>query len=65
MLNYDDYIWDKYQIGEWLNVTDPATEEPIVKNLFYNSKGRLKKEPASKDPDDRESIDQETSMQAL
>jgi len=25
MLNYDDYVWDKHQIGEWLNVTDPAT----------------------------------------
>ena len=35
MLNYDDYIWQKYQIGEWLNVTDPETgrpcrEEPLL-----------------------------------
>ena len=47
MLNYDDYVWDKYKIGEWLNVTDPATESPAVKNLFYRSKGRLKNESAS------------------
>jgi hypothetical protein len=28
MLNYDDYIWEKYQIGEWLKVTDPANGAP-------------------------------------
>jgi hypothetical protein len=65
LLNYDDYIWDKYQIGEWLNVTDPTTGKPAVKNLFYNSKIRLEKESASKDPDDRDSIYQDTSIQAL
>jgi intracellular sulfur oxidation DsrE/DsrF family protein len=65
MLNYDDDIWDKYQIGEWLNVTDPSTGESAVKNLFYNSKGGLKKESTSKDPDDLDSIYQDTSMQAL
>ena len=24
MLNHDDYVWDKYRIGEWLKVTSPA-----------------------------------------
>ena len=42
MLNYDDYIWEKYHIGEWLKVTDPANRKPTVKNLFYNSKIGLK-----------------------
>src|SRR5260370_41819684 len=56
LLNYDDYIWDKYEIGEWLNVTDPATGKPAVGNIFYKSKGELKKESASKDPDDMDSI---------
>jgi hypothetical protein len=65
MLNYDDYIWDKYRIGEWLNVTDPATGKPAVKNLFYRSKGGLTRGSASKDPDDPDSIYQDTSMQAL
>ena len=65
MLNYDDYVWDKYKIGEWLNVTDPATGKPAVKNLFYRSKGGLQKESASKGPDDPDSIYQDTSMQAL
>ena len=65
MLNYDDYVWDKYQIGEWLNVTDPATGKPAVKNLFYNSKIGLKQESAAKNPDNLDSIYQDTSMQAL
>ena len=65
MLNYDDYIWQKYQIGEWLNVTDPETGRPAVKNLFYNSKIDLKQESAAENPDDVDSIFQDTSMQAL
>jgi hypothetical protein len=65
LLNYDDYIWEKYQIGEWLKVTDPATGKPAVKNLFYTSKIGLKQESAAKNPGDRDSIYQDTSMQAL
>jgi hypothetical protein len=65
MLNYDDYVWDKYKIGEWLNVTDPASGKPAVKNLFYKSKSALKKGSASKDPDGPDSSYQDTSMQAL
>lgn len=65
MLNYDDYIWEKYQIGEWLKVTDPATGKPAMKSLFYKSKSGLKPESAAKNPDDLDSIYQDTSMQAL
>ena len=67
MLNYDDYVWQKYQIGEWLKVTDPANGKPAVKNLFYNSKAGPKKGPTAKDkdPDDLNSIYQDTSMEAL
>jgi hypothetical protein len=65
LLNYDDYIWEKYQIGEWLKVTDPATGKPTAKNLFYNSKIGLRQESAAKNPDDLDSIYQDTSMQAL
>ena len=65
MLNYDDYVWQKYQIGEWLQVTDPSTGKPAVRNLFYNSKIGPKQEPAAKDPDNPNSIYQETSMAAL
>jgi hypothetical protein len=38
MLNYDDAIWSKYQIGAWLKVTDPSTGQPAVKNPYYASK---------------------------
>jgi hypothetical protein len=65
MLNYDDYIWEKYQIGEWLKVTDPTNEKPAVKNLFCNSKIGLKRESACNSPDDRNSLYQDTSMQGL
>jgi hypothetical protein len=65
MLNYDDYVWEKYQIGEWLKVTDSATGKPAVKNLFYASKISLKQAPAPRNPDDQDSIYQDTSMQAL
>jgi intracellular sulfur oxidation DsrE/DsrF family protein len=58
MLNYDDYVWEKYQIGEWLKVTDSATGKPAVKNS-------LKQAPAPRNPDDQDSIYQDTSMQAL
>jgi len=64
MLNYDDYIWEKYQIGEWLKVIDPANGKPAVKNLFYNSKIGRKQESASKSPDDPTSVYQDRSMQS-
>jgi len=65
MLNYDDYVWSKYQIGEWLKVTDPATNKPAVRNIFYNSKNGVQKESASNDPDDHNSLFQDTSIEAL
>jgi hypothetical protein len=65
LLNYDNYVWDKYRIGEWLTVTDLATGKPAVRNLFYRSKSGLKTESASKDPGDPHSIYQDTSMPTL
>jgi hypothetical protein len=38
LLNYDDVIWSKYQIGAWLKVTDSSTGQPAVKNPYYASK---------------------------
>ena len=65
MLNYDDYIWNKYRIGEWLSVADSATGKPAVTNPFYKSKGVPENEPASTDPDNEGSMYQETSIQTL
>jgi intracellular sulfur oxidation DsrE/DsrF family protein len=65
MLNYDDFIWNKYQIGAWLKITDPSTGEPAVKNPFYQSKARTSLRYSSEDPDSPESLYQDTSIQAL
>ena len=64
MLNYDDYIWEKYQIGAWLKVTDPATEKPAVRNIFYKS-AVTGKAASSTDPNDRNSLLQDTSIETL
>lgn len=65
MLNYDDYVWEKYQVGEWLQVTDLASGKSAVKNLFYKSKIGLTRESSVTNPDDLKSIFQDTSMEAL
>jgi hypothetical protein len=40
MMNYDDVIWSKYQIGAWVKVTDQSTGQPAVKNPYYCKQGR-------------------------
>jgi intracellular sulfur oxidation DsrE/DsrF family protein len=65
LLNYDDCVWEKYQIGEWLDVTDPATGKPATRNLFYNSKLSAAQRSATKDPNDPNSMYQDSSMEAL
>jgi hypothetical protein len=65
MLNYDDFIWNKYRIGAWLRVTDPSTGQPAVKNVFYPSKAGTALHYNSENPDGPESLYQDTSIQAL
>src|SRR6202162_6323548 len=65
MLNYDDFIWNKYQIGAWLKVTDPSTGQPAVKNPFYPSKAGTALHYSSENPDSPESLYQDTSIQSL
>lgn len=65
MLNYDDYVWNKYRIGEWLDVIDPTTGKPAVRNIFCRSKNSPEKLSASIDPDDENSLYQDSSMQTL
>jgi hypothetical protein len=38
LLNYDDYVWEKYRIGAWLGIHDPRTGQPAVRNPYYFSK---------------------------
>lgn len=65
MLNFDDYVWKKYRIGEWLKVDDPTTKEPAVRNPFLVRKSAAEAKGASPDPSDEKSSFQDTSMQAL
>jgi intracellular sulfur oxidation DsrE/DsrF family protein len=65
MLNYDDFIWNKYRIGAWLKVTDPATGQPAVKNIFYPSKAGAALHYSSENPDSPQSLYQDTSIEAL
>jgi hypothetical protein len=38
LLNYDDYVWAKYRIGAWLEINDPRTHQPAVRNPYHFSK---------------------------
>ena len=65
MLNYDDFIWNKYKIGAWLKVNDLSTNQPALKNPYYASKAGAALHYSIEDPDSRDSIYQDTSIQAL
>jgi hypothetical protein len=63
MLNYDDFIWNQYQIGAWLKVEDPATGKPTVKNPYLASRTAL--HYTSQDPNNEGSLYEDKSIQAL
>lgn len=65
MLNFDDYVWQKYRIGEWLKVDDPKTGQPSVRNPFFASKAGPDMHHGSQDPNDENSSFQDASIQAL
>ena len=65
MLNYDGFIWNKYKIGAWLKINDPATNQPALKNPYYPSKAGSALQYSTEDPDSGDSIYQDTSIQAL
>jgi hypothetical protein len=65
LLNYDDYVWNKYKIGEWLKIDDPATGKPATRNLFYPSKAGKDLRYTSTDPNSSDSMYQDTSIQGL
>ena len=63
MLNYDDFIWSKYQIGAWLKVMDTATGKPAVRNPYFTSRTAL--HYTSQDPNSEGSLYEDKSIQAL
>jgi intracellular sulfur oxidation DsrE/DsrF family protein len=65
LVNYDDYVWQKYRVGEWLKVEDPTTGAPAVRNVFYPSVSGSKLQYSSSDPNDEGSAYQDKSVQGL
>jgi hypothetical protein len=65
MLNFDDFIWNKYRVGEWLKVDDPKTGQPAVRNPFLVRKSAPEGQGGAQDPSDDSSIYQDISIQAL
>jgi intracellular sulfur oxidation DsrE/DsrF family protein len=67
LLNYDDYVWGKYGIGAWLEINDPRTRQPAVRNPYYFSKltDDAAHIAAGMDPNDEISPLQDASMQGL
>jgi intracellular sulfur oxidation DsrE/DsrF family protein len=65
LLNYNDYIWKKYRIGEWLRITDPATRENAERNIFYPAANTSDIERAPKDPNNEHSLFQAKTIRDL
>jgi len=67
LLNYDDYIWDKYKIGAWLEIDDPRSGQAAVRNPYYFSKltDNAAHITAATDPNAENSPLQDASMQGL
>ncbi len=63
LLNYDDFIWEKYKVGEWLKVEDPETGKPAVRNIYFPSKSGL--HYTSTDPNNPGSAEMDASVQGL
>ncbi|HWX37818.1 MAG TPA: hypothetical protein VNY09_01185 [Candidatus Sulfotelmatobacter sp.] len=65
MVNYTDYVWEKYKIGEWVKENDPKTGEPAVRNFYYPSSAGPTLKYSSEDPSDPNSAYQDFSVQGL
>ena len=65
LMNYDDFIWQKYKVGEWFKIEDPDTGKPAVRNIFYPSKAGTSLHYTSTDPNDPGSAEMDTSIQGL
>ena len=70
VLNYSDYVWQKYRVGEWAKVNDPKTGQPALRNIFYPSSAHSSNAGASghyayDDPNSEDSMFQDISIQTL
>jgi hypothetical protein len=58
---YGDYVWAKYRIGEFFNVTDEVGG-PVASNVYLAARARF---DPSADPDDDAGMYQDTSIEML
>jgi hypothetical protein len=65
LINYTDYVWQKYRIGELEKENDPKTGEPAVRNFYFPSKAGASLKYSSEDPSDPDSAYQDISVQGL
>ena len=65
ILNFNDYVWKKYRLGELFKVNDPTTGKPAERNIYYPSHSAQNGEYATDDPNDPRSIDQDTSIASV
>uniref|UniRef100_E6QKL6 Uncharacterized protein n=1 Tax=mine drainage metagenome TaxID=410659 RepID=E6QKL6_9ZZZZ len=65
LLNYDDYIWQKYAVGEWFKVNDPDTGKPATRNIYFPSKAGAGLHYTSQDENNPASAEQDASVQGL
>jgi hypothetical protein len=40
-ITYDDYIWNKYEIGKWQGINDPRTGVPSKRNVYLDDITKL------------------------
>ena len=65
LLNYDDFIWNKYKIGAWLEISDPSTNRATLKNPYYASKAGESLHYSSEGLESGASVYQDTSIETL
>lgn len=58
--NFDDTMWEKYRLGEWLKIDDPKTGKPATRNIWLRSSS-----DGSKDQQDDKSVYQDASIEGL
>lgn len=57
---FDDAMWQKYRLGEFVALNDPATGKPATRNVFFRSSGK-----GSDNLQDRSSKMQDRSVEGL
>ncbi|MDE3148588.1 MAG: twin-arginine translocation signal domain-containing protein [Acidobacteriota bacterium] len=65
VLNFSDYVWEKYRIGETRKINDPKTGKPATNNIYATSAAGNPPKYASSDPNNDGSAFQDISIPAL